>query len=487
VIRTPRRIADSIVGMTRRLVQDERGMALVLALFAMSVLSITAAALLTTVAVNHRSSLDSANAKRAFGYAELGVAYAEGKVYSAASTHVSPTAGVTTLTMSDGTVQYSTSVAGDGVTWTMTGTGIVGGISRTVTASANVPSAHTVTDAGVWNYLYADKVTNDGTCPTTIGGSTVVSVPTFTRGNLCLQSAFTGAQLEVGGNLTVSGGKGAIGTSSQKVPILAVAGTCNGVTAGTGACNGATSPIYATTAKSTLDVNPGLPAVNINSYYSSSNPGPTHACGTGSFGVPTPFFDNDTTLNNSLTTVNLFPATAYDCKSGANEISWTPSSNSLHVVGTFVFDGSLSVSGNSHVLYTGSGTIYFTGTITTAGNWQLCGILNCTTSWNPDTNGLILVAACWANSTGSTLVTFATTGNYCVKYGGGNVVQVGTYCATDYYISGTATNMGPVLSNTLTLNGNMSALIPFHVMPPGTPMNTSTVYLPATAPNSWSG
>jgi hypothetical protein len=44
-----------------------------------------------------------------------------------------------------------------------------------------------------------------------------------------------------------------------------------------------------------------------------------------------------------------------------------------------------------------------------------------------------------------------------------------------------------VLANTLTLSSGASSLIPFHNMPPGTPLNTSNVYLPATAPTNWSG
>jgi hypothetical protein len=317
----------------------------------------------------------------------------------------------------------------------------------------------------------------------------------FTRGNLCLQDPFTGAQLEVGGNLTLSGGKAAIGTSSSPIGTLAVGGTCSGVTAGTGVCNGRTSPIYATNATSTLGVSPGMPPINLSNAYSTANPGPSagHGCQTGS-GVPTPFFDGDTTLNHSLASVNLFPAAAYDCVNGTNEIKWTPgvtasctTGSCLYLNGTFFFDGNLAMQGNSHVVYTGQGTIYVSGSVVTSGNFSICGIANCTGAWNPDQNGIVLVAGCWNNSTGSQLIGLATTGGYCVDYGGTNTIQLGTYCATDYHISGNTTNWGPVLANTLSLNGNLSTLVPFHIMPPGTPLNTSTVYLPASAPTYWNG
>ena len=77
------------------MVQDEQGVALVLALMAMVVLSILTAGLLTVVAVNHRTTLRSTEARKAFGIAETGLAYAEGNVYGAAAAHSTPAAGQT--------------------------------------------------------------------------------------------------------------------------------------------------------------------------------------------------------------------------------------------------------------------------------------------------------------------------------------------------------------------------------------------------------
>lgn len=490
--------------MSRRLVHDEQGVALVLALMAMTVLSIGAAAILTVVAVNHRTAGNSMNARRSFQIAQAGLAYAEGNLYGAAAyatAHSTTATGIQTtrqpFNLDGGTGYWWSSISGDGHTWTMYGEGKYAGITRDVHAQADVPSPVSVTNSGVWNYLYADEVTSDGSCPTTIGGSTTVSVPVLVRGNLCLQSQFSGAQLEVGGNVTVSGGKGQIGTSTAKVPVLRIAGTCNGVTPATSTCDGAHSPIYATSVSHTLDVTPQMPTINLSNVYNAANPGPAtgHACQTGS-GVPSPFFDSDTTLNHSLASVNLFPASNYDCINGSNEIAWcvTPNgtthcktANTLYVSGTFFFDGNLSMSGNTDIVYSGSGSLYFSGTISTAGGITLCGIANCTSDWNPDTAGIVMVAGCWNNATGSQLVSVATTNSYCVNYGGNAILQVATYCATDYYVAGTATNWGPVLANTLTLNGNMSTLVPFHIMPPGTPLNTATSYLPASAPTYWSG
>lgn len=475
--------------MTRRLVHDERGVALVMALMIMAVLSLTTAALMIVVAVNHRESLTSVQQRKAFGLAEAGLADAEGLVYGAAATHTSPATGTQgPLSVDGGYVWYWASVAGDGHTWTMYGKGQYPagtGPVRQTSAQANVPGPVTVQDTGVWNYLYADSTS--GTCSTTVQGSTTISVPMYVRGNLCLADPFTGSQLGVGGNLVMQS-KGQIGTSTSPIGTLAVAGTCSGVPAGTGVCDGKTNPIYASHVSSNLGIAPGLPVLDLPGTYASANPGPGtgHGCQTGS-GVPNPFFDNDSTLNNSLASVNLFPNTAYDCINGSNEIKWNPATSTLYVLGTFYFDGNLSLTGNQHIVYSGTGTMYFTGSIVTGGNFSICGISDCGAGWDTANAALVFVAACWANSTGSSLVSLAYNGTYCVNYGGNSTMQVATYCATDYFIKGTATNWGPVLANTLTLNGNLSELVPFKVMPPGTPTNTVTSYLPASAPTYWSG
>ena len=101
-------------------------------------------------------------------------------------------------------------------------------------------------------------------------------------------------------------------------------------------------------------------------------------------------------------------------------------------------------------------------------------------------NGIIILAACWMpNTTGSSLV-YASSGTYCEDINTTKTVQFGSYVATDYRMR-SGSNMGPVLANTLTLSSGASSLIPFHNMPPGTPLNTQNVYLPATAPTNWSG
>ena len=190
------------------------------------------------------------------------------------------------------------------------------------------------------------------------------------------------------------------------------------------------------------------------------------------------------TLNNSDASISsvMFGNTDYDCKFGSNEIKWTHSTNALYVSGTLYFDGSMSPPSSGNIVYTGQASMYFTGGISTTGSGSFCGISNCTASWNPDVNGIIFVAGCWSNSTGSSLITSG-----CVNFGGSSHWQVGVYCTTNYSIAGSASNFGPVLANSLSLGGSTSTLIPFHYMPPGTPLNYRTVVVPGSPPKSWSG
>ena len=90
-------------------------------------------------------------------------------------------------------------------------------------------------------------------------------------------------------------------------------------------------------------------------------------------------------------------------KQNVCEIKWTPGSHTLAVTGEFYFDGSLTISGT--VIYSGQASFYFTGGVGTTGSPVFCGASgtfggsNCTTSWNPDADGIIMVEGCWSNST----------------------------------------------------------------------------------------
>jgi Tfp pilus assembly protein PilX len=510
--------------LLQRIAGEERGVALVMALIIMAALAGTTAALVLPGAVNQRNSLKSADARQAFALAETALAYGEGAVYG--SVGVIPTTVQTIAAQpGGGTGTWQASQINDGCncTWSIAATGVVDGVTRKVSVIATDASTTTVTDYSVWNYLYSDSTS---TC-TTISGGVTVSVPILTRGNVCISGGghFTGSQLKAGGTLSDTGGSN-IGTSSTPISTVQIggctawnaAGSCTTtsttpctlqpssvvtVAVGTNPCDGKHSPMYANSVTGSLDVTPQMPCIG---QLSTLDPQCTTAAGdNGNWvtlvnaynaqkaltktGCPANLFDNDTTLNNSDASISsaMFGSTAYDCKVGTNEIKYTPSGGScgtgtLYVSGTLYFDGSLTMSCGLKVVYSGQATMYFTGTITQQGGTQLCGIASCTASWNPATAGIIFIAGCWTNSTGSTLAA-----SKCVYITGGSTAQWGAYATTAYQIDGGSGNMGPVLANSLTIGGGSSTLIPFTVMPPGTPLNTQSHYVPASMPKSWSG
>jgi len=493
--------------IVQRLVRDEDGIALVMALAIVMILAVTTTGIIIAGTANQRTTLVSDQQRQAFAIAQEGLAYAEGMLYSAAAQHTEPPQGVQNLpTQPVGSGQYYATVGGDGVTWTMVGSGTVGGITRVVSALANVPSPVTTTQSGIWNYVYSDA--SGSPCVNSFNGNVVITTPLLTRGDLCLSGHFSynGTQLEVGGNLSVTGAA-KIGSASNRVGEVRIGltssstNTCNDVVPGTGKCDGNHKPIYASSVAEGLDVTPSMPCIgqpsSLDSECTGANDGTwstLHSvyntqAGLAKTGCPANLFDNDGTLNNSDNSISsvMFGNTAYDCKIGtADEIKWTPSSHSLYVKGVLYFDGSLNISNNT--LYSGQASMYFTGGISTTGSGNFCaansvfGGSSCTPAWNPDEDGIIAVAACWANSTGSSLISSS-----CVGLGGGTTVQLGVYCTTDYSTSGNSSNMGPVLAHSLNLGGDSQTLIPFHVFPPGTPLNSSTSYLPASSPSNWSG
>jgi hypothetical protein len=518
-----------------RLAREEDGIALVMAIALMMILAVTTAGIITAGTANQQTSFVSNEQRQAFAIAQDGLAYAEGCLYAAAaseaasgSTAAAPqcTSWTPVPDLPFGSGSYEAAVAGDGVTWTMYGSGTVDGITRTVHAQANVPSPVATTETGVWNYVYADSTAG---C-TTWNGNVTVAVPVLVRGNLCLSGSqgFTGATLEVGGNLSISSSsKYYVGTASQPIQTVKIGmtststNTCtvgNTVLApGAGACNGRSMPIHATTVGEGVDTTPEMPCIGQPSSWdpqcTGSNNGTwstlhsvyNQQAGMTKSGCPTNLFDNDSTLNNSDTSISstLFGTTAYDCTFGSSsnpcvaasgttagqnvcELKWTPSTNTLYASGAFYFDGSLSLP-NKTITYTGLASFYFTGGVT-ANPANFCagsatsGTQTCTNAWNTLVDGIIMIAGCWSNTTGSTLITSG-----CVGLGGNTVVQFGVYCTTQYSTQGGASNMGPVLANTLSLGGGGQYLIPFHFFPPDTPTNTATSYLPASSPTNWSG
>jgi len=217
--------------MTRRLVSDERGIALVLAVVTMLVLSSLTASVLFSVTVNSRSAYRTSESGKAFGLAEQGIAYAEGRLYTAATPEwvvvpftcvPSPPAG-TPCAVGTSPVTY-TGVLTGGI-WTLTATGTFDGITRTVKVQADQPPPIVKYDTRPWNYFYVE---GGPTCMSLGGSTNTVNIPIYTHGSMCLNgnAVFTGADLEIGGDLTLIGGNSGVGRNGQPISKMNVVGSC---------------------------------------------------------------------------------------------------------------------------------------------------------------------------------------------------------------------------------------------------------------------
>jgi Tfp pilus assembly protein PilX len=507
----------------RELRRNEEGQALPLVLFAMFVLSLTTAAVLTGSAVNHRSALVSSQAKQAFALAQHGLADAEGDVYSSFSTGCGGTCvPESTVTTDEGSFTYSGTLAG--TTWTLTATGTVENVSRTVSTQvvANTQTTTTSTqtpvpDPSIWSYIYVDG--SSGAC-TTIQGGSQVKVPLYTPGNLCFTGgsgsknpAFTGSSLQVGGYLSVPDSGAYIGSSSSKIATLQVHGTCTQQKSGQyWPCNGNGPTIWATNVGSTLSPTLTMPTYDVASYYAAQSSSTITGCPAG-------LLDNDGTLNTSAGVVNPFPTnSSYDCKVGSNELKWNSvgswSQGTLNITGSFVFDGSLDLTGGMHVVYRGGGTLFFAGGVTIEGGSSICGgnsgstPLDCT-GWDPGDynlpakastcaassacNVMILAASCFKAGTAST----SGGPNPCFDVTGGTTVQAGIYAAQNYTLEGGSSAQGPVICESMTVQGgtNIVTMLPFTQLPANAPQDWTTTTTTTTqttttslaTPSGWSG
>ncbi|MDQ3777516.1 MAG: hypothetical protein M3310_01410 [Actinomycetota bacterium] len=450
-------------------VADERGVALIMAVGVMMVVTLILVTVLTFTSANARSTHYANADAKAFALAEAGLSDALARLNYVAineNPYVTTSVGTGSRTLNGGTASFTGSLTG--LTWTLTGTGSVaspypGGapVTRSVTKEVLVTVQNTP-----WAWNYADAATG---C-LTLNNNAIFAAPLFTRGNLCLSNGavFTGARLHVGG--TVNGNTtGSVGTSSAPIESANIVGGC---LPGPHPCN-ASDRVYALSRTS----NPSpltKPAVDLAGWYQRAKPGPNQPC-TAGIGIPGGF-DNDTTLNRSRATFDLTPATPYDCRvydgSGnlVGRLSWTPGfPGTLLVDGTIFIDGDIRHTGSA--VYSGRATIYSSGTVTMTNSSLLCGVATCDNSWDPSANLLLLVAGSSTDTVG-------------LLIDNNGVYQGAAYTVNDYFLDNNAQNWGPVIARQFTIDNNAGLTKPLAFLPPGAPGIEET-FQPVAG--SWSG
>jgi hypothetical protein len=461
-------LAVGKAGRSRRRVAapaDESGIALVMALGIMFVLTILVTSTLLLTGASQRQVNRSNAAQKAGMLAEAGIAAAGSVLYGAkdpASASAVPSGSRVT---SEGTVTWSGSLTG--TTWTLTGTGTVknpaGAAGETFTKTVTKRYTITLTPQPAWFYNYSDTLSG---CMD-VANNAVVTTPLYVRGNMCMgnNSHFTGSELQVKGTLTVNN-NASVGYAGAPIATAKLQGGCMSPAH---TCTSA-DRVYATSLTTTADA-VSKPAVNMPTWYANAEPGPSHSCTTGSIAGG---FDNDSTYNNSRAGFDLTPDSSYSCVvtrggTAVAQLSWNSSTGVLAVSGTIFFDGPLQVSSSS-ATYTGIGTIYSAGTITLPNNAKLCGVPACDSSWNPNTNLIVFVAGA-SSGTGFLIDNNA-------------VYQGAAYVVADYSLSNNASNWGPVIADSFDLANNSGGFKPVASLPSGAPGTSWTI---SELPGGWTG
>lgn len=508
------------IGVLRRLRRDERGMALMLALMAMTVLTIVAGTTIYYTTQNEHQASYTAASDTAYRLAESGINNAMAVLgYSstnALSSNALPSSAATASaqTYPTGTAKWWGVLNTSTRQWTLYGEGIVASpianvsaVTRTISATMNVTYSYSQpVNTQAWNYIYLTNTGGPNVCDTTFSNNVGIDAPIYADGNLCLSNNATIREDLITPRIPVSViVKGKVAFSNNTSIGISPSNTVTSVYVG-GGCGTSLSnahspckpypgsdPIYPGSGGfSSTTPNVGAPVVNwvSDGWYGSSSPGPKSPCTTVS-GSP-PAFDGgpiphnaqqDLTTpypNGSLATQNLTPSTSYTCQTSRGELSWNASTHTITIQGVIYIDGNVTIGDGSVDDYNGQGTLWISGYATITGT--MCGRRNGTNSacdfanWNPNTE-MWIVAAHGDNGSG-----------YSIVFPNNTTWEGGLYAYKSIDLSNNGTVEGPMIAGSVNFSNNVTAR-PFPVItsvPLGTPGNPN-VYAQPNPPGGYSG
>ncbi len=321
----------------RRLVRQERGMALMLALGITTVLSLSVVSVIDYTAANARNATLSAKKTSVFDLAEAGINNAVAVLNNPSNNSLDPDIlPVRTSSYEGGSVAWSGTLDRTAAVWTLSSTGSyhnptgpnAGNVTRTLTAKVSVvPTVTQPLNNPVWNYLYAGHT--GSACDQQLNNNISGSSRMYVAGNLCLSPNVQLAQstVIVGGNLDVANNAAVGANTNMSTRVETYVGnncrygssnppwvTCTG--------NQDTNHIYSKLADGTtiaVSHNPPVippPSADFATWYENGIPGPSQSCTTSSGPVPT-FDNNYPSRDNSVPTVfDLTPASSYTCRVG---------------------------------------------------------------------------------------------------------------------------------------------------------------------------
>ena len=388
----------------RKVMANEHGFALVIALAVSVVFSMTVITVIESASSKSRSSDRSKGRTSAYMLAEAGINNAssilsksnpfnafllhpQGQYQDAANCGSPPpsytgepalgnTCSPYTWNYDGGTTTMWGWLDAASSTWTITSTGTVRNpfaktdTTRTLTAAVHIrPRASQLNVVAAWNYVFV-RDTTPNVCNVMLDQTTTLSASVYVEGNLCFKNSSSITEpnsadpvfLEVRGKLVwLTGASKGVGdtalANNGQITSAKIGGGCASSVTGTAHTCSPSSPTndyfyvksggYSTSAPAITA--PTLSSTDWDGYYQNSTISRLKPCNSG--GLPGSSFDNDTTRNNSLATTFVLTApTAYTCQTTVNgkvvgSLTWNPSTRYLDIRGTVFIDGSVSIDG----------------------------------------------------------------------------------------------------------------------------------------------
>jgi Tfp pilus assembly protein PilX len=269
-------------------------------------------------------------------------------------------------------------------------------VIKTTTATVPISPLNAGAVAAVWNHMFITSPLTPNVCSVDFGGNNMtITDPLYVIGNMCISGQNTTVQetvgqpidLMVGGKLVLNGSGSKVGTDSTH-PITSgvVVGGCStvGVTMATTACDSGSYSYWVRSKDTFIPQDaPEMLAVDITTDYNNSDPGPKHACAAG--GLASTTFDGDAVQNGTNTSFELLPGSSYTCVSQSGAGTGQLSWNNS--TKTLTVNGSVFLDGNLTIsqsgTYTGTGVLEAAGTITFNGNATVfCATSPCNTAVN---------------------------------------------------------------------------------------------------------
>jgi Tfp pilus assembly protein PilX len=533
----------------RRLRTDERGIALVVALATTIVLGIMVTAVIAFTSSNQRSSNLNQASVQAEQVAEAGLQQAYSIINYASATGTDPSAPTllgcgtnssdTTHSSSDcsssagivvcvtaasgctagtagavtiwgcytGTALTSCTMPGNATvsvgktsTWLIWARGYSrnasAGTSNTVSsldkATVLVSALNSGAVASVWNHMFVTAPLVPGQCQLDFGGnSTVIDVPIYVIGNLCLSHGSgagasvqesAGGQaidMQVGGKLILGGSQSQVGTSSsQPITSGVVVGGCSTTypppTTTSPACNPTSFKYWVGTAGTYVpNSQPVQSDADVAADYASFSPGPNQPCTSGS--LPSSTWDNDTTQNNSAATFELTPSTSYSCTTSTGALTWNATTKLLTIAGSIFIDGSVTVSQSGQ--YVGTAVIELAGTFQMRnGGTSLCSVLpnsgsGCNyTNWQGTTSNRDMLTIVSVKQNDTSAITLGVNNGNNQSFQGSLWTQPNSGVN---FLANSDTFQGPISVGTFAAGSNNANIKPLPViknMPVGAPV-----------------